>query len=457
MSNDKLTRHQQAYFEAFVMILLMCWSPLKSLGYVAPVVALAWYITRSRDVNSVRLVVLWVTGWLAVSWGWGLFGRDFAFSGAILALFTYATFVLIYSVDARKLKGNLLLHKIAGVVVVAVYFEVAWGTAQVVYGFSQTGTFDQSTGDFVEGTIAPALSASRAFANPMYAANMSFMLLFLLTYYLRFRRGLAALCLGGAALVFASVVHVLVFLVCSVLVAVILYGWRFVIRLRPASIAIGVFILLIPVLVYKLLPHNVQSARNIIEERLASKDTRARSTERALITLPKRYPLMRFVGLGPGQYSSRAALINSGLYLKGFNVSGAFSSVGHSFSPTQRKYLLDLWMEADRNPYYGSTQQPYYSWLSIITEFGVPVFLAIVLAVTGALFKMRMRVKTETGRAAAIGWGASVLLLFLLGAQENYWEIPQAILIGAALMKILKAATFEESAGVQNATSVSAA
>ncbi|MDP9343349.1 MAG: hypothetical protein M3Q23_14905, partial [Actinomycetota bacterium] len=37
----------------------------------------------------------------------------------------------------------------------------------------------------------------------------------------------------------------------------------------------------------------------------------------------------------------------------------------------------------------------------------------------------------------ALGWAvaAATLMLFFLGFAENYWEVPQAILVGAMLLK----------------------
>ncbi len=70
------------------------------------------------------------------------------------------------------------------------------------------------------------------------------------------------------------------------------------------------------------------------------------------------------------------------------------------------------------------------------------IFSMICIYVGMILWQMKIQARSYTQRIQAISFGSGVLLLFLLGVQENYWEIPQAIFVGAMVLKASYASYF---------------
>jgi hypothetical protein len=154
----------------------------------------------------------------------------------------------------------------------------------------------------------------------------------------------------------------------------------------------------------------------------------------ALYDIPIEYPMMPIVGLGPGQFSSRAALIGTGMYFGGDNPR-QIPFLPQGSSRVFQDYLEGLWMVAVANPFWGSTQKPFYSWLSVYTEFGV---MALVIIFGGAvllLVRLKRAATNAEGRVLATATGGGIILFLLLGLQENYWETPQALFVGLMLLK----------------------
>ena len=77
--------------------------------------------------------------------------------------------------------------------------------------------------------------------------------------------------------------------------------------------------------------------------------------------------------------------------------------------------------------------------MSVYTELGAPALLAVF--VYGAILLIRMKVRAESPQEKwlAVSSGAGICFLLLLGFQENYWEVPQAILVGLMLVQTMYA------------------
>ena len=101
---------------------------------------------------------------------------------------------------------------------------------------------------------------------------------------------------------------------------------------------------------------------------------------------------------------------------------------------------LDLWLAIAklslRGVSVGSTHKPFLSWLSVYVEGGVLVFIAIFCLVLYLLLQVRLVVHSYPQRILASSLGTGMVLILLLGLQENYWEIPQAILVGLLILKV---------------------
>lgn len=432
-----MTLYQRAYYQAFIISLLICWSPIKVLAYTAPFIALGWFIIVTKSSIVLRNFLIWIFLFASIICLHVIFEFNFVLFSAILSILTYSSFSFIFAIPSHHLAEPKLLRKILQTSQWVVLFEGILGILQAVYGFTKNKSFDVGNGDFVQGTINLSFTSGLAFSNPMYAVNIAFLLIGLFAFFLLERKGFLPFFVGCIALILASVVHVLLFLFSAILLVLLI--------LRPAIlkntaslVAIGVLLILVPTLSFAVLYSNFQSFATIYEGTARGDSPRVQVTERTFSIMPTQYPLMPFVGLGPGQFSSRAALIGTGFYFGGPRDPTPLP-LPKGMSKALETNLLDLWFIAASNKYYGSTQQPFYSWLSVYTEMGAPIFLILPTLVLGLVLKVKSKVKTSHQEIMAIAFSIGIVFLFLLGLQENYWEVPQAIFLGCMLLKVLYA------------------
>lgn len=433
-SEKPLNLFQRNYLRAFIVSALICWSPFKALAYATPFLAILWLLVTTRDSQVLRRLVFWLCAWLSIiALHFGL-ETDFVLHSSFLSFLTYGTFAFLWIVPNEPLRHGLLYARMLRTCYWLVLIEAFWGIVQAGYGYLQEGTFDLGSGDHVEGTIHPQLEPALAFSNPMFAANMAFLLIALFPVGAFKKKWSATLLLGCTVLVLASVLHVLVFFVVSVLIALLMFRptvtdvktWLF-----PA---LGVILVL--VLAFFLLPTNVSGLPGMAIAMVEGQYPRTDAIEIAFVEIPRDDPWMVLIGLGPGQFSSRAGLIGTGLYFGGPLDPRGLPLLPQGMSQTFEKYLLSLWLRAAQTPYYGSTQQPYFSWLSVSAEFGVPIFIGIFVGAAVLLIRVRAQAQTKEEKLLAVSWGAGLIFLFLLGMQENYWEVTQAIFVGAMLAKV---------------------
>jgi hypothetical protein len=435
-----MTLYQRAYYQAFIISLLICWSPIKILAYAAPFFALAWFIFITRSSVVLRNFLIWLFLFASIISLHIIFNFNFVIFSALLSIFTYSSFSFIFAIPSHHLAGPELLGRMLGITQWVVLFEGSLGILQAIYGFTQNKSFDLGNGDFVQGTINLSFTSGLAFSNPMYAVNITFLLIGLFTFFVLEKKGFFPFALGCVALILASVVHVLVFLFIAILLTLIVF--RPVLLKSTASLAVISFLLIfVPVLSFFVLYSNVQSLSGIYEGTARGDSPRFQITERTFSTIPTQFPLMPFVGLGPGQFSSRAALIGTGLYFGGPNDPSPLP-IPKGMSQALETNLLDLWLTAAANKYYGSTQQPFYSWLSVYTELGAPAFFVLSIIALRLVLKLKSKVQTYQQEIMAMAFSIGVIFLFLLGLQENYWEVPQAIFLGTMFLKVLYASVF---------------
>jgi hypothetical protein len=432
-----MTLYQRAYYQAFIISLWICWSPVKILAYAAPLVALGWFILVTKSSIVLRNFLIWIFLFAGIICLHVIFNLNFVLFSGLLSLLTYSSFSFVFAIPASHLAEPKLLIRILETSQWVVLFESLLGILQAVYGFTKNRSFDVGNGDFVQGTINLSFTSGLAFSNPMYAVNIAFLLIGLFAFFLLEKKGMVPFIVGCIALVLASVVHVLVFLFSAILLVLLIL--RPTIRKNTASlVAISILLVFVPVLSFVILSSNFQSLSTIYEGTAQGSSPRVQVTERTFSTMPTQYPLMPFIGLGPGQFSSRAALIGTGFYFGGPKEPTPLP-LPKGMSKALETNLLDLWFIAASNKYYGSTQQPFYSWLSVYTEMGAPIFLMIPTLVLGLVLKVKSKVQTYQQEIMAIAFSIGIVFLFLLGLQENYWEVPQAIFLGCMLLKVLYA------------------
>ncbi len=428
---------QRAYLESFLIAVLLCWSPSKFVGYVAPFAVLAWFILRTRSRRAIRNVLIWLAVWaLAVLVHMPIL-PTFFFPSTVIALLTYGVWIVVFSLPNYAPRSEMLWDRMLHVARWVILLQGVLGIAQAVYGATQTGSFGSSNGDHVEGTIHLALAASRSFANPIYAINMTLMLLAIFPSVLLYHKWRLTFGLGLLALVLASVVHVLLFLAFSAAVSVVLFRvplWR-----RRSGLLIVAVGLMGIALVYFALGNLTTRVESFPRYTFSGDTPRGQVVRRAVTEMPDDYPFMPFIGLGPGQFSSRAGLIGTGLYFGGAENPRSLPFLSTGMSGPFQKHVADLWLDWQGLTGQGSTFEPFLSWLSIYTEWGLLSLLASVWLAVFVQVRVGASVRTYPEKIHAVVFGAGVLLIFLLGVQENYWENPQALLVGLLMWKVLYA------------------
>ncbi len=256
-------------------------------------------------------------------------------------------------------------------------------------------------------------------------------------------KGKVAFAVGSVSLIMASVLHVLLFLAAALVIALLVY-YPTLFR-RKAGCLILVSLVILSGLAVSLLRGNFRTMGGFIKLTFSGQTPRSQVVARAFTTMLADYPWMPGIGLGPGQFSSRAGLIGTGKYFGTPANPTPIPLLPRDASVPFKEHVEDLWLSLffDQEGNYvhtpdntSSTYQPFFSWLSIYTEYGlIGVCLAILLLV-GICEPDTQPALSYDDRLVALSVGAGALLVILLGLQENYWETPQAILIGLILLKI---------------------
>lgn len=433
-----LGKRARVYYLVFLLALLICWSPFNAAGYAAPFLVIGVYIFLSNSEISLRRAILWYVGWFAMVGIYGLlYLQDYAWQSALISVLTYSAFAVPAIIPMRVVASEALWHKMLVVCRWVLIIEASLGIVQAVYGFTQTGSFSGGNGDYVEGTIHPWLAAELAMSNPMFAINVTFLLLALAPSLLRERKdwtGWFAFGLGAIALILASVLHVLLVLAAAAVIAVLWFFPGFLIRYKTGCLALGVATV---VAVISLNVLDWGPLTNFIDAMLDRALPRSQVLSHVFYDIPEEYPLFPLIGLGPGQFSSRAGLISTGLYFGSPNSPKSLPLLTPDSSTVFRDYVEDYWLNPMVPPgYKSSTTTPFFSWQSVYTEFGIIAVLMIIGFVVWLAVQLKWHANTFEKKMQAVFTGTGILFLALLGIQENYWEIPQAILPALMLLKV---------------------
>jgi hypothetical protein len=433
-------RYQKVYFACFVLSTVICFSPLKGLAYVTPYICLGLMLTLNssfeRMLSKIFVVLLLVLGSCVMYY---TMYTDFVLARFCLGLITFSAVIPLVFFEPRRLNNQELLNRMFAFAKLVLVIQATIGIVQAIYGATQTGSFDASNGDYVEGTIDLPLESSRSFSNPIYAVNM---VLLATTFFLSKANGsnsLTLFTLVSASVILASVVHLLLFLALALILAFALkklvgrHHPRPTINRKPIVTRV-IFGLLVFGVLALLIGGNLSNIWQMMELQLNLALPKAIITADALSLMPHERPMMLLFGLGPGQFCSRAGVIATGEYLRGFT---AFKTNDPDMFLKYLRPLLDMVLMDERTA-GGSSIWPWYSWLTVYTELGVLAVLLILLAlfcVVASATKRLSRPIPLSHYALAVLVGT--LVIAFLGIQENYWEIPQAILPGILLLQVV--------------------
>jgi len=435
-SSSSKSKFPSAYWIAFLVALVLCWSPSKLLAYFAPWIGILVMLlfTRSKQI-LIRLLLIF-TIWMIILPIYAIITPGFVWHSALLSLFTYGTFIFVLTIPTKPLADKSLFDKILVTARWVLLFESIWGIVQGLVSFERSGTFDLSNGDSVAGTIRP-FTTTPDFSNAMFAVNIAILLLLLFPSLIQENKGRLPFMLGCLALILASVVHVLIFLAISLLITTLIFHPSF------PKYRYGIFLITILVIgtfwTFVFLPRNLSTLGAFVEQTINRETPRARVVESILNDAVYRYPWLVFIGVGPGQFSSRAGLIGTGMYFGGPANPLQIPLLPTGMSEVFERYVIDIWLQMSfsSNPNdTSSTYKPFFSWLSIFVEGGILAVLIALSVLMRLIWMIRATANQPSHRLRSIALASGIMFIAMLGAQENYWEVSQAIFVGVMMLQV---------------------
>ncbi len=455
MISFMLNKKQNRFIKLYLIALIICFSPSKALGALAPIIfilGMLFYVGYRPKQHLLRYTILFLI-YNIIGLIYYLLYNEFSFGNLYLFLISGSS-LLILLYDFRGLVTDQVISRITKYSLIILVFEAIYGISQGVTSALMKGTMDSDTGDYVRGTIEPYFfHIAGTGSNPMFAILISTLLLFIfMTKRYNQKISTTKSLLFGIILfswIMASVMHSIIFLILAVFFAFIFkafFGiklkrlfiisrrWRMFLILFLVIFTIGILIGLFQPKNFANIDHYATQTLNISTE---SDSEKAIATYYSIFNLPNDEALQPFIGLGLGQYSSRAALIRSGKYL---GSSAIFPVYTNKYTDT---YIISL-LVRERSYAGGSTYFPFYSWLSLYGEAG---WLG-VLFVIGLLFVVAKKIiKHESVVFPYMQIGLLILMFYiaLLGFQDNYWEWAQAIFPAFLILRLGTQYLFNET------------
>lgn len=424
---------EKRFLILFTLVLLISFSPSKALGQFVAIFCLAGLLLFVK-IYQQKNILCYAIIFLAYSFIGILYLLalpEFSFTNYFLFLVT-ASSVLIWFFDFSPILTPDLIRKLTPIILSVLLFEAFYGIAQGIATGIRYRSLDTSIGDAVRGTIEPAFFTPSLGGNVIYVILISTLLIFALGISrLRFTKiRIFVYGIVCFAWLIASVLHSILFFGAAVLVATLLIkkprrnrqASRKLLVLRNSIL---VLVLCLGILLPIVLPSNFKTIPGFLSYNLDIREDayseKSRATYATIFKLPQDLTLQPLIGVGPGQYSSRAALIRTGQYIQGSSVP-----LPQYTSNLTSKYILTLWQSALLKPGHGSSYFPFYSWMSLYGEMGIVGILIAIYSILRITINLR---NWNSEDFPGLNLTLIVLLFYIafLGLQDNYWEFTQAV------------------------------
>lgn len=436
-------------FLTMITTAAVVWTPSNALAIVAPFAFLFSYVIVARDVLPVLRFLSWFVALSAFAVPYRLIYEDFIIQNILLLFINLSGFFVLLSIPREDFRRHFDLDSIRPLVVVLLLIQGAVGILQAMVAFKAYGTLDTAAGDYVSGTMFLGFRPQEGFSNPSFAVNM-IVLLSVGAYLLNKRFSYIlffGLCIGGVAFLLASVTHVLAFSMFAFLGAVFLtppVRSRFIQLILPILLMGGGILFMAIVM-----PKNLTLFAHLADQLLQAKVPRTEMLRQILGAIPNAEPISVLMGFGPGQFGSRASLMGTGLYF-GSPISPLeipiFPAGVNSVFQSEVYYIW--WWQTVNSTFFGSTVYPFNSWFAVYLEYGLIGILFVCAFFFFLIAKSRRITDMHGDRPRSFLSGFMTIFLFLLGAQENYWETMQAIFIGLVILRIILTSSNNRPASV---------
>jgi branched-subunit amino acid transport protein len=407
--------------DSFVVSIFICMLlialPIKNSAYlVAPI-----FIGLQALLGNyafVRRAVLWSC--LAVCLSAisvaidALYGQGVNLPGLVVGMLTYAPLAVILALRSDFAITPERRLQLTTAVAWFVIFESILGMAQ----FAASHDPDTVCGTFGLLDFRGSITIGQVYLT----FNLFAMILFLLT---DMRRALpkVAVVLGLLACALAHSGHQTIFFLAS-LAIVGLLQMRFVDALK-----LGVIMIALGVATASLSSIYWSDIEGWYRKAAQDADSPKKMATLSAVEILS-YPKNLLMGVGMGQYGSRAALITSGTYLT-VELPRMFVDESEYY----RTYILPAHYQFLDHGENSAMSKPYYSVMNLVVEFGVPLAGILAFATLLQFLSNRQLSRSGDNRLHIVGTLANVGLVFfvLCACIENYVEFPQAIFLPALL------------------------
>ena len=341
-----MTQYQKIYYNLFIIVTIINLSPIKSLAYFSAILFIIPFVFYNRRSNLKLLSILGI--YIALYLFYSIIYDSLVTQSFIIGFFTYSSLLPIFIIDSQKIKSEVLLSKIHKFILKVFVFESILGIIQAMYGYTKTGSFDLGNGDFVEGTIHPQLESDSSFANPMYFCNMAGIIIFIIVIFYKYNSQNKIswkYYIGIAAMILASVVHSLLVLIVAFFISYFYISPNFnrqKSKLKSIITFAGIFTF-ITFSAFFILKDNLSGLWGMADEFNSGSNPRSRLINEFFYQIPNQYSVAPILGLGLGQFTSRANLISSGKYLGRGKLNIPF--IVPATSSLSKKYVISKKIE----------------------------------------------------------------------------------------------------------------
>ncbi len=451
VNNDiiKPNRYAVSYYEIFILSLIIVWLPSKLLAYLTPFICMFWFIIRANSGKSLIRLGCFILVYGILVGAYYLFyhciNEPFILQNAFMSFITYGSFIFFMVLPPNQSVSQINYMKFIKVIEWFIIIQSFLGIFQVlVFVAINGGNFDSSTGDVVQGTLNSLsfMNPSVNFNNQIYTANLLLLLLFYVPFNIAKKRGLLISAIGFIAILMASVLHLFIAFIVAVVLISIYFSSSFI-KMNTARLLIAFFLIIAISLTIVLQPKNFALVSYYFNDLSTNRSPKTAATIKAVTKMPSSYPWARVIGLGPGQYSSRAGLIGTGHYFGDFKKPKEIPFIEPNYSYAFKEYVYKDWKDVATNvaKYGNSTMsRPFYSTLSVLTEFGYVIFaliLFLLIRFIRKLKKLYIGAQTEKNMMHSfysIACAAAIVFFIFISFFENYMEVTQAIFPGLLML-----------------------
>ena len=440
-----MLQNDRFFFEGFVLALILTFLPFKAIAFTIPFLFFFLLLVRSKSgllIKKFTFLVLLIGGILSIYFVVYQFDQHtFILSNGLLSFINYSSFLILLLIPKNIVSEKYNYEYYVRAVLPLMFVEGLYGIGQRIIS-SFRGI---NHGDLVEGTINPFsafLGSTSGFGNQFFAINLIFLLVFCFPYVYKQKKGRVAFATAFLAVLLASVGHVFYSLILAIIIILVYYESGSAL-LRPKRLMLMIAIPAFMIVTLATLDENVYNDASRQAGLFLSGETpKSKAIEIVFQKVSEDYPALHFIGLGPGQYSSRAGIIASGQYgpLSEFFTKLPFFNLG--MTEVFRENVLHYWLDYQNNSGYGNStmNRPFLSLLSVYAEFGSFTFIGLIVFIAFYVHQSKVRyenakkLKDQTAMLMCFVFSTSLLFLVLIGLYENYYEAPQGVFVGTLLI-----------------------